>query len=105
MLKAHRTATNWRYYTQEDLLSILPQEGEAKRRTIAYCRVSSVAQKPDLENQLRALADFCEANSSLVDEWMSEIGGGLNFKRKPFLRLVDAIIAGDVAVLLIAHKD
>lgn len=36
---------------------------------------------------------------------MSEIGGGLNFKRKPFLRLVDAIIAGDVAVLLIAHKD
>lgn len=40
-----------------------------------------------------------------VDEWISDIGGGLNFKRKQFLKLVDAIIAGEVAVLLIAHKD
>ena len=97
---------NRRYYTQEDLLSILPQEAaEARRRIIAYCRVSSVAQKPDLENQRRILAEFCEANSYLVDEWISEIGGGLNFKRKQFLRLIDAIIAGEVAVLLLAHKD
>jgi putative resolvase len=105
VLKAHRTATNRRYYTQEDLLSILPQEAGARRRIIAYCRVSSVAQKPDLENQRRILAEFCEANRYVVDEWISEIGGGLNFKRKQFLRLVDAIIAGEVAVLLIAHKD
>jgi len=105
VLKAHRTATNRRYYTQEDLLSILPQEAGARRRIIAYCRVSSVAQKPDLENQRRILAEFCEANRYVVDEWISEIGGGLNFKRKQFLRLVDAIIAAEVAVLLIAHKD
>ena len=105
VLKAHRTATNRRYYTQEDLLSILPQEAGARRRIIAYCRVSSVAQKPDLENQRRVLAEFCEANRYVVDEWISEIGGGLNFKRKQFLRLVDAIIAGEVAVLLLAHKD
>ena len=105
MLKAHRTATNRRYYTQEDLLSILAQEARTRRRIIAYCRVSSAAQKPDLENQRRILVEFCEANSCQVDEWISEVGGGLNFKRKQFLRLVDAIIAGEVAVLLIAHKD
>ena len=105
VLKAHRTATNRRYYTQEDLLSILPQEAGVRRRIIAYCRVSSVAQKPDLENQRRILAEFCEANRYVVDEWISEIGGGLNFKRKQFLRLIDAIIAGEVAVLLIAHQD
>jgi len=105
VLKAHRTATNRRYYTQEDLLSILPQEAGARRQIIAYCRVSSVAHKPDLENQRRILAEFGEANRYVVDEWISEIGGGLNFKRKQFLRLVDAIIAGEVAVLLIAHKD
>ncbi len=105
VLKAHRTATNRRYYTQEDLLSILPQEAGARRRIIAYCRISSVAQKPDLENQRKILAEFCEANSYVVDEWIREIGGGLNFKRKQFLRLVDAIIVGEVAVLLIAHKD
>src|ERR1700730_14563841 len=105
VLKAHRTATNRRYYTQEDLLSILPQEAGSRRRIIAYCRVSSVTQKPDLENQRRILDEFCEANRYVVDEWISEIGGGLDFKRKQFLRLVDAIIAGEVAMLIIAHKD
>nr|WP_126581921.1 MerR family DNA-binding transcriptional regulator [Tengunoibacter tsumagoiensis] len=35
MLKAHRTATNRRYYAQEDLLSILPQEARVRRRIIA----------------------------------------------------------------------
>jgi DNA-binding transcriptional MerR regulator len=35
VLKAHRTATNRRYYTQEDLLSILPQEAGARRRIMA----------------------------------------------------------------------
>ncbi len=72
---------------------------------MAYCRVSSATQKPDLLNQRKHLAEFCEANALLVDEWISEIGGGLNFKRKQFLTLIDAIIAGEVAMLVIAHKD
>src|SRR5258708_12444028 len=85
VLKAHRTATNRRYYTQEDLLSILPQEAGARRRIIAYCRVSSVAQKPDLENQRRILAEFCQATIYLVDERTSTIATGPNFNPKPFL--------------------
>lgn len=105
VLKAHRTASNRRYYTQADLSKILPEEERTRRRTIAYCRVSGVAQKPDLEDQRKQLSEFCQANALLVDEWISEIGGGLNFKRKQFLRLVDAIIAGEVAVVLIAHQD
>jgi len=105
VLKAHRTTTNRRYYTASDLRSILPEEEGIRRRTIAYCRVSSAAQKPDLENQRKRLGDYCQTNALAVDEWIIEIGGGLNFKRKQFLRLVDAIIAGEVAVLIIAHKD
>ena len=104
VLKAHRTATNRRYYTQENLRAILPEEG-TKRKTIAYCRVSSAAQTPDLENQRLRLRDYCQTNALAVDEWIIEIGAGLNFKRKQFLKLVDAIIAGEVAVLIIAHKD
>jgi predicted site-specific integrase-resolvase len=60
-----------------------------------------VAQKPDLENQGRMLAEWSSANGYVVDAWIAEIGGGLNFKRKQFLRL----IAGEIAMLLIAHKD
>jgi putative resolvase len=105
VLRAHRTRSNRRYYTQEDLHAILPEEQQTRRRTIAYCRVSSAAQKPDLLNQRKHLAEFCQANALLVDEWISEIGGGLHFGRKRFLTLVDAIIAGEVAMLVIAHKD
>lgn len=86
VLKAHRTASNRRYYTQEDLSKILPEEERTRRRTIAYCRVSSVAQKPDLENQQKHLSAFCQAHTLVVDEWISEIGGGLNVQRKQFLK-------------------
>jgi putative resolvase len=34
-----------------------------------------------------------------------EIGGGLNFKRPKFLKLIDALNGGEVACLVIAHKD
>jgi putative resolvase len=59
--------------------------------------VSSQAQKPDLANQRRVLEAFCTQRNIEVDEWMLEVGGGLNFKRKQFLSLVDAIVEGQVA--------
>ncbi len=40
-----------------------------------------------------------------MDEWIQEIGGGMNFKRQRFLGLVDRIQRGEVRLLLIAHKD
>lgn len=41
----------------------------------------------------------------MLDEWISEIGGGMNFKRKRFLRLMDEIQQGKISKLIIAHKD
>jgi predicted site-specific integrase-resolvase len=34
-----------------------------------------------------------------------EIGGGLNFMRKQFLQLVDAILDGQVEWVVLAHQD
>ncbi len=48
----------------------------------AYCRVSRQAQKPDLANQKRILEQYCQQQHIEVDEWIMEIGGGMNFKRK-----------------------
>ena len=105
-LKAHRTVTNHRYYTDEDLAIVLGLEKPAKKkRCVVYCRVSSPAQKTDLVNQRQNLEQFCAARGLVVDEWLEEIGGGLNFQRKKFLALVDRIIAGDVGMLVIAHQD
>lgn len=101
-----RTPTNRRVYTDEHLrlLRGMPHKNE-HRDTIVYMRVSSQAQKPDLKNQRLALEQFCLARGIEVDQWVEEIGGGLNFKRRKFLEIVDAIVAGRVERLVIAHKD
>jgi len=105
-LVAHRTQTGRRYYTDEDVAQALglavPVAG---RRTVVYCRVSSAAQKAQLANQRQVLEQFCAGRGLTVDEWIEEVGGGLNFKRQQFLRLVDGIVAHEVGRLVIAHKD
>jgi len=105
-LKAKRTVSGRRYYDEADLDTALnlPQR-PAVRLTVAYCRVSSPAQRPDLQNQRAALESYAVSKHVIVDEWIMEIGGGLNFGRKRFLALVDAIVAGEVERLLIAHRD
>jgi predicted site-specific integrase-resolvase len=106
VLAAKRTITNRRYYTDEDLAAALRlPRVQKERRTVAYCRVSSQAQKPDLANQRRVLEAFCTQRTIEVDEWMMEVGGGLNFKRKQFLSLVDAILEGQVERVILAHQD
>jgi predicted site-specific integrase-resolvase len=58
-----------------------------------------------LQHQRAALESYAVSKHVIVDEWIMEIGGGLNFGRKRFLALVDAIVAGEVERLLIAHRD
>jgi putative resolvase len=106
ILPAKRTITNRRYYTDDDLAAALGLPRLRRdRRTVAYCRVSRQAQKPDLENQKRILEQYCRASGIEVDEWIAEIGGGMNFKRKQFLRLVDQILLGEVERVIVAHQD
>ena len=106
ILPAKRTITNRRYYTDADLSAALRLERvAADRQTVAYCRVSSQAQKPELANQRRILEQYCERQGIQVDEWIMQIGGGMNFKRKQFLRLIDQILAGEIERVVLAHQD
>ena len=106
ILPAKRTITNQRYYTDADMAAALRQpKAEKIRTTVAYCRVSSQAQKPDLLNQRQVLEHWCQQQQIQVDEWLMEIGGGLNFEREHFLALIDAIIDGQIERVLLAHQD
>ncbi len=73
--------------------------------TLVYTRVSSLAQKPDLVNQTRALEDYCSSRSILVNEWLEDIGSGLNYKRRQFIRLFEMVETGHVKRIVIAHRD
>jgi predicted site-specific integrase-resolvase len=105
ILKAHRSPTNRRYYTHDQYLQYRGLVAQEQGLTIVYTRVSGVAQKPDLAKQVKALEVYCQEHSITVDEWLSDIGSGLNYKRKHFLRLMETIELGQVRRLLIAHRD
>src|SRR5215469_9039600 len=91
ILPAHRSPTNLRYYTHDQLLAYKGLTASAEAITVAYARVSSQEQKPDLQNQLAALHAYCDAHAIHVDEWMEEIGSGLNYQRKHFNRLLQMV--------------
>jgi predicted site-specific integrase-resolvase len=51
------------------------------------------------------LEDFCASRGLAGVEFVEEIGGGLNFKRKKFNTIMDAVVRDEVNALVIAHKD
>ena len=105
-LKAKRTPSNHRYYTEDDLLQAKGLKPISRERLVkVYCRVSSAKQKNELANQKVAMEQFCLARGYAVNEWIEEIGGGLNFKRKKFLSLIEDALSGKIELIVIAHKD
>jgi putative resolvase len=102
-----RTKTGRRAYTQAQLTEFLGLQSRQSEphRVIAYCRVSSAAQKPDLKNQRRVLEEFAAARGLAHVEWIEEVGGGLNFNRKRFLEIMDAVGRSEVRTIVLAHKD
>ena len=106
LIPAARTVSNRRRYTESQLRAFLRLPSlAAPGRVVAYCRVLSAAQRPDLVNQRRTLEQFTAARGLAVVECVEEVGGGLNFGRKRFLALMDAIGRGEVATLVLAHRD
>jgi len=105
ILKANRSPTNRRYYTHDQYLVYRGLVAQEQGLTIVYTRVSAVAQKSDLANQMKALEAYCQQHTITVDEWLSDIGSGLNYKRKQFNRLMELIELGQVRRLLLAHRD
>lgn len=104
ILVAKRTPTGERYYDEADVRKALSIE-VTNKVVVVYCRVSSQNQKDELKSQLQAMEQFCLGAGIAVDEWIEEIGSGLNFKRQKFLSLMSRIGLGEVSKLIIAHQD
>ena len=103
-LTGKRLVSGQRYFDESDVRAVLGGAPE-KRLTVVYCRVSSAGQRDDLESQIVAMEAYCRAGAIAVDEWIKEVGGGMNFKRQRFLDLLDGIQRGEIVKVLIAHKD
>lgn len=91
-----------------DLSRLLPElhrrEDASARKTVAYARVSSHDQKPDLERQAQLLQAYCAAQG-WTHEVVTDLGSGMNYRKKGLRRLLDDIVADRVGRIVITHKD
>ncbi len=70
------------------------------KQKICYCRVSSIGQKDDLERQVQAMRTQFPSHKIITD-----IGSGINFKRKGLLQLLELSNKQLVSEVVIAFRD
>ena len=107
VLKSRRTPTNQRYYTDEELNKVLnlEQETESKRKNVGYCRVSTQGQKKNLENQQEFVSIYSLNHGVILDEIYTDIGSGLNYKRKNWSKLLKQVENNEIDKIYITYKD
>lgn len=104
-LKAHRTPTNRRYYTEEQYLDYIGQSTSDKRKNIAYARVSTYGQKNDLNNQIEFIRQYVNAKGIILDEIITDIDSGLNYNRKNWNQLLEEVMNNHIDTIFITYKD
>ena len=104
--KAKRTVTDKRYYTEEDLeLFLTGQITQKERVSVGYCRVSSISQKSDLKHQEEYVYSYTLAKGIILDELYSDVGSGLNYKRKKWNVLLQRVMNQEIDKIYITYKD
>jgi predicted site-specific integrase-resolvase len=104
--KAKRTVTDKRYYTEEDLeLFLTGQITQKERVSVGYCRVSSISQKSDLKHQEEYVYSYTLAKGIILDELYSDVGSGLNYKRKKWNILLQRVMNQEIDKIYITYKD
>jgi len=89
-----------RRYNLDSIIPIRSGNPTDTRSIILYARVSSRSQKSDLEQQAQFLkSHYPEA------EIITDIGSGLNFKRKGLQTLLDRVLTNTCKLIVVAHKD
>ena len=103
---ARRTASGHRYYTDADVGYFgVERDRPELGRTVVHGRVSRRAQGDDLRSQQQAMETFCLGAGLAVDEWLTEIGGGLDCPRPVFRALRERIEHREPGLLPMAHED
>jgi predicted site-specific integrase-resolvase len=106
---SYRTLLNWSYDGRITFIRnpaghrrYVVEDGEQPKvqRRICYCRVSTNSQKEDLERQINFFRIEYPGYEIVTD-----IGSGINFKRKGFNSILDLAISGDLKEVVVTHRD
>lgn len=104
-LPAFRNPKNRRYYTEEQYLAYIGETAKNDHKVVAYARVSNASQKDDLKNQVEFLRQYANGKGVILDDVITDVGSGLNYKRKHWNELLDQIMANNIDTVYITYKD
>ena len=90
-------------YSDEQLSQVMNVKPK-NRITIGYCRVSSHKQKDDLERQIDNVKTYLMAKGQPF-EIISDIGSGINYKKKGLRELIKRISQNQVEKVVVLYKD
>ena len=99
----HITKGGTRYYSLDQLKDFSTAD-KKKKLVIGYCRVSTSSQKDDLEAQINNMKSYMYAKGYKF-EIISDIGSGIDYKKKGLQELLNKINDQDVSKIIILHKD
>ncbi len=102
LLPDKKTEGGTRYYNIDRLLGCTTSKESTL--TYAYARVSSQDQKQDLQRQKEVLSSYCTVHGWNY-EVISDLGSGMNYKKKGLKNLLDAILSKKIKRLVVTHKD
>ena len=104
-LHPHHTSSNgYRYYSREQLNQVLNIKPNIDKMVIGYCRVSNNKQKEDLEKQIENMKLYLNAQGKPY-EIVSDIGSGINYKKKGLQDLIKRISQNQVEKVVVMHRD
>ena len=105
-LPDRRTPSGHRHCTEADVERYFGVERiSGSGRTVVHGRVSRRAQGDDLRSQQQAMETFRLGAGLAVDEWLTEIVGGLDCQRPVFRSLMERIGNREPGLLPVVHRD
>lgn len=93
-----KTPSGHRRYALEEIEKQLHQPKSTS--TVLYARVSTSSQRDDLTRQIDFLRQHYQDG-----EVVSEVGSGLNFRRKGFISILERVLSKDIQCVVVAYPD
>jgi len=102
-IRVVRTIGGRRRIPESEIKRILGLKEE--RAVLGYVRVSSSTQKDDLERQKQHVANYAKEKGYGEVQIISDVGSGLDEKRKGLLKLLEMVSERKVSKVIVAYED
>jgi putative resolvase len=102
-IRVVRTVGGRRRIPESEIKRILGLKEE--RVVVGYARVSSTNQKDDLERQKQLIHSYAKDKGYDKIQILSDVGSGLNEKRRGFLKLLEMVTERKISRVIIVYED